>query len=456
MPRVGEDDSQPSSCKTLLDGCGAVNHASVPKKLRSAIKKRGRESITITFPIPIPKKKHHIKLNTRKGHITKDEEEVAETLYALAGMFTHRPRPRPKLDSINEAQGEESRKTGSKITAHVLEPTTPGFRSDLLCRQIDLQQGGVSGVQYDKCKGPPTSETHKSCSRFPAWFESTILSSQPRVTENSITPVSVESKNSWKRCTAHVYISRLIKVLQISQRKESLPEKPTQLLTACGGAELQLCGNQIAGRNSGASSSGIQKDSSETQNDILVHKRPIQDQQQLQQATETSALCSFKQGYDFLCLGAGERGDEARIQYHAPYMQSQDHSAMLFPLPQNGHFYTQNSALPSQQQQQQQQQQVPQYHHTSFTARTGQEQQLLQTNYINRSGGRGESSSASVLNYAHALFPHLNAALAAKYQHQLLPLNNMLPLGLKRQQYHLPLGFERNPPHLQLHNLLNR
>ncbi|KAL8524067.1 hypothetical protein ACS0TY_013874 [Phlomoides rotata] len=408
MPRVGEDDSQPSSCKTLLDGCGAVNHASVPKKLRSAIKKRGRESITITFPIPIPKKKHHIKLNTRKGHITKDEEEVAETLYALAG--------------------EESRKTGSKITAHVLEPTTPGFRSDLLCREIDLQQGGVSGVQYDKCKGPPTSETHKSCSRFPAWFESTILSSQPRVTENSITPVSVESKNSWKRCTAHVYISRLIKVLQISQRKESLPEKPTQLLTACGGAELQLCGNQIAGRNSGASSSGIQKDSS-----------------------ETSALCSFKQGYDFLCLGAGERGDEARIQYHAPYMQSQDHSAMLFPLPQNGHFYTQNSALPSQQQQQ-----VPQYHHTSFTARTGQEQQLLQTNYINRSGGRGESSSASVLNYAHALFPHLNAALAAKYQHQLLPLNNMLPLGLKRQQYHLPLGFERNPPHLQLHNLLNR
>lgn len=208
------------------------------------------------------------------------------------------------------------------------------------------------------------------------------------------TRVAVESKKSWKRCSAHVYISRLIKVLQISDRKEGLPEKPTQL-TTCGSAELQprvSTHNQITGingRNGGASFSGIddsavQKDSSEIQNDILLHKRPIQDQQM---ASETSALCSakqvsslqhlldenscfylntkFLQGYDFLSLGTelcgldadesvnrAGRSHEPSQQFHMSYMLSQNHSPMLFSLPQNGYsstFQCHNSALAAQQ-----------------------------------------------------------------------------------------------------------
>lgn len=140
-------------------------------------------------------------------------------------------------------------------------------------------------LQIDIYASSALNNSRLSNARFPALFENTVFSSPPRVTKNGTTtekvqyaPVSVQSKKSWKRCTAHMYISRLIKVMQVSERKKSLPEK--------------IHVNQIPilnGGTCGASSSGIQKDSSEITNDILLHKRPIQDQQM---ATETSA---FKQ-----------------------------------------------------------------------------------------------------------------------------------------------------------------
>lgn len=53
------------------------------------------------------------------------------------------------------------------------------------------------------------------------------------------TGVDAESSKSWKRCSAHVYISRLVKVLQISDRREGFPVTPTQPAATCLGAELQ-------------------------------------------------------------------------------------------------------------------------------------------------------------------------------------------------------------------------
>ncbi|KAK7321805.1 hypothetical protein VNO77_32759 [Canavalia gladiata] len=89
--------------KNFLNDC----NASVPRKLRSATKKRGRELVLLDSEkvmhkmngIESPKKdsvkksKVSVKQvmraewSQREGPITKDEEEVAETLYALAGMF---------------------------------------------------------------------------------------------------------------------------------------------------------------------------------------------------------------------------------------------------------------------------------------------------------------------------------------------------------------------------------
>ncbi|CAI0382716.1 unnamed protein product [Linum tenue] len=90
--------------RKLLDGCNGVVHATVPRKLRSAMKKRSRESMSP--PLPGSQKLNpgtagdeearrgngfkRSRLGLQKqqsGPITKDEEEVAEALYALAGMF---------------------------------------------------------------------------------------------------------------------------------------------------------------------------------------------------------------------------------------------------------------------------------------------------------------------------------------------------------------------------------
>ncbi|XP_031398151.1 uncharacterized protein LOC116208738 isoform X1 [Punica granatum] len=91
--------------RMFLEDRNLVEQASVPRKLRSAMKKRSRESLSP--PIPNSKKQKHSMSargspkkdgakKTKKqgksgsgftGPITKDEEEVVETLYALAGMF---------------------------------------------------------------------------------------------------------------------------------------------------------------------------------------------------------------------------------------------------------------------------------------------------------------------------------------------------------------------------------
>ncbi|KAM7259259.1 hypothetical protein ACFE04_015000 [Oxalis oulophora] len=98
--------------KKVLDDCNSMDHASVPRKLRSAMK-RNCESTTPILPDSIrlnhalaqdeltkkngvKKTKHHTKEVSSDvlpnqtgllGSITKDEEEVAETLFVLAGMF---------------------------------------------------------------------------------------------------------------------------------------------------------------------------------------------------------------------------------------------------------------------------------------------------------------------------------------------------------------------------------
>ncbi|XP_030441361.2 uncharacterized protein LOC115663500 isoform X1 [Syzygium oleosum] len=94
--------------RKLLGDCNAVDKASVPRKLRSAMKKRNRQSLSPTLP-DSKKTSHsvrggesHKKNGVKRfkkernsgwspraavsGSITKDEEEVAEALYALAGI----------------------------------------------------------------------------------------------------------------------------------------------------------------------------------------------------------------------------------------------------------------------------------------------------------------------------------------------------------------------------------
>ncbi|XP_030485302.2 uncharacterized protein LOC115701977 isoform X1 [Cannabis sativa] len=97
--------------KKFSDDGNGVGQASVPRKLRSAMKKRGRDSVSP--PLSDSKKKIHTITGIHSQEmsaikkpksilkqkvsnkptvsmpITKDEEEVAETLYALARMFSN-------------------------------------------------------------------------------------------------------------------------------------------------------------------------------------------------------------------------------------------------------------------------------------------------------------------------------------------------------------------------------
>ncbi|KAF9686726.1 hypothetical protein SADUNF_Sadunf02G0019400 [Salix dunnii] len=110
--------------RKFIDDCNGV----VPRKLRSAMKKRNRESLSPPFPdskklshthggVESPRRDGSKKfgLNVTQpgpdwsskqsvcGPITKDEEEVVETLYSLAGMFANREEPKNECKSGNDS-----------------------------------------------------------------------------------------------------------------------------------------------------------------------------------------------------------------------------------------------------------------------------------------------------------------------------------------------------------------
>ncbi|KAI3460397.1 hypothetical protein Pfo_017060 [Paulownia fortunei] len=620
----GEDESKPSITdgkksklpKKLLEDCGAVNHASVPRKLRSDIKKRGRESIIP--PLSISRKQRCVsngvetlreggakksRLNMKQRQITKDEEEVAETLYALADMFSDIAKSsKPVLDaepsktksstiveagsSITAAEDaefltlqEESRKMNTRVTleaachssilvnstAQVVKfqssddaeqpellfskqsatPSMSGVQSHLSLaprpemstpdkiqsceRMIGWEQVSASEIQYgkhhypkeDKYKGsfrsPSLSSTgvlspeiqgsclRSSYNRFPAWFENTNCATQPSVIKNSVTAdkvhyprVVLEPKKSWKRCSAHVYIARLIKVLQKSERNKGLLQKPTQLTTSGGveqGPHVSI-DNQKMGINgahgvlsfNGFTHSASEKNSADIRIAILSHKRLLQDQQQ---ASKTSGICSLlKEGSDFLSLAAGGWGPdaseginragyshEALQKFHVSYQQPLNHSAMVSSLPQNGYsstFHGRISAAAAPQVQ------LPPYPSNSFgssvmapfgyqfesqqqkwTAQLPAQYNLagVATPHVPdwQNGGRDSPSS---LNYAQALFPHWHSAQGSKYQHfspaqqQLMPDNSLLTLSnVERHHHRLNSAFERNGAALYSDNI---
>ncbi|OVA18572.1 hypothetical protein BVC80_1831g109 [Macleaya cordata] len=116
-----------------LNDCNAIDHAAVPRKLRSAMIKRNRESLSP--PLPGAKKLRHTPYGTQQPQIngakkfkqkmkqgglgqaesipiTKDEEEVVETLYALARMFPNNKPVKSQVDQkVSEAKSPPLRET---------------------------------------------------------------------------------------------------------------------------------------------------------------------------------------------------------------------------------------------------------------------------------------------------------------------------------------------------------
>ncbi|XP_009780817.1 uncharacterized protein [Nicotiana sylvestris] len=439
--------------KKFFDECNGVDHASVPRKLRSAIKKRSRQSITP--PLPVSKKlnymldgaetlrkdvnKSKLKLARRgsngcvtelEGPITKDEEEVAETLYALAGMIPDTgTSSASKLNSqLSEVKSELKEAEASMIANGVVKEeqeirTTNSQFNDEVSKQfpevavsageaaklkssedasqcdtsisteqleISLQPIVACGFQANQLNmlkekrnngsllWPGLSAGGSSCSdklgfskqypiaKFPAWFGSTGADAQAQNAESSLptvkdSQVPLDLRKSFKRCAAHVYISRLIKVLQTAAREDIVSSHPPQSSSHDGSKQgtclLQNCLTGKVNEMHGIVSTGsvactsTEKNQTEVRNAILLHQRLLQEQQQ---ASTTSGVNSLvKQNIDFLSLSAGsyvmKGANGANIAGHnleAP-LTSQDHPAMHFLLPQNGYSSTSFRFLPA-------------------------------------------------------------------------------------------------------------
>ncbi|BBG94824.1 hypothetical protein Prudu_003201 [Prunus dulcis] len=149
--------------KKFFDDCNGVDHASVPRKLRSAMKKRNRESASPS--IPNSKKLNHAMSGiespkrdgkqggsdrslreTVSGDITKDEEEVVETLYALAGLFPNNDaNDNSKLDT-------ESLDANPSALPESKETPTPAFevgndKSGSICPLKATEASSPSSVE---------------------------------------------------------------------------------------------------------------------------------------------------------------------------------------------------------------------------------------------------------------------------------------------------------------------
>ncbi|CAI0435271.1 unnamed protein product [Linum tenue] len=138
--------------RKLLDGCNGVGHVTVPRKLRSAMKKRSRESVSP--PLSDSQKLNRAtcgdgesrkgngfkrsRLDLDNGPITKDEEEVAEALYALAGMFPDNTLTDSKSKLQNDPPDENT--TALKDGTEVSDPAIGEDLNSILGSRGNLQE----------------------------------------------------------------------------------------------------------------------------------------------------------------------------------------------------------------------------------------------------------------------------------------------------------------------------
>ncbi|KAI5590056.1 hypothetical protein POPTR_005G238800v4 [Populus trichocarpa] len=631
--------------RKFLDDCDGVDHATVPRKLRSAMKKRNRESISPH--VPDSKKLNHpnsgvesskrdglkkSRLNVKqpspdwsreqsvRGPITKDEEEVVETLYSLAGMFTDNEEPKndckldntsldaspstlqeptvkedlnlislrrideaaektlldetPRVDYLNKPGAQErpylptdkiQGELGSRATQMNLPPilakqeelkslcnsinlfiapeqyrNTPKVKHSTrletsLERKPDIALGLTTTVsQLDqrhticqsKNNGPALwpglsstvssgacnhgSSSQSSATKFPSWMDTALGATRPNSFQNcsSIGKVSKVStdKRSLKRSTTHVYISHLIRVLQIPESKDSLPlhlnqPRPQDILRQGAFMTMNDFNGNRNGLNGATSARAIinmvDKNSNQVEMGTLL-QRTLQDQPQTSSASGVHN--SQKQTFNFLSLSADGSGLEANnsssgvgkrseqsAQLQFPYLHShlqQQHSTLVpFPMSQTyysssshpdqpaaaqqaqiqqpsylGHLYCGTRASPTgftkqQQKQSQQQQQLQHQQNRLWAAQLAAAQyrtlgnSTAMTQFPNWQNGRQDSPAQ--ISFAQTIIPTSSSqeAIGPKHaqisqQQQLMTITTLPHARVRRQDHHLSSVYE--------------
>ncbi|XP_075495443.1 uncharacterized protein LOC142532828 isoform X2 [Primulina tabacum] len=546
----GDSESQPSTSNSkklksptkLLDECCAVNHAAIPRKLRSAVRKRVLESMTPALPISKKQNRGYdgietlrkrgakkSKLNTKQGHVSKDEKEVAETLYLLADMFydaikndeqgldVHPTETNSltllEMDSTMTA-AQDAGKIAGRVTLEAIcqtskledstskiaqlksfddpqlsklpiskqypIPFVSGDGSDLVTGSsrtkmpalitvpsdwgITVEQAAAPGIQNClrenknndlliwrpslSSTGTQGTETLESCPRssadkLPAWFETTNHIIQHRTPKEKFTKnkhhlVEVEPMRLRKRCSAHVYISYLIKVMQVLDRKEGLPEtrfEPGPHISI----DYQKNGIDYTSGDLSSSVSSIR-------DTILLHKSVFQDQLQI---SKIPVSCSpLMQDSDFLSFAG--HSEEALKQFRSSFMQSQNNLAMLLSHPKNCYstFHDRSSSVATQQ--------LLPFHSSRLGDRVAalfpdqSHPAGFPTSYLpDWKNGERDSSFFVNCSQAQSLFPHLHSTPGLKYhQFPQQRFNTIHPRpslsNVKGHSLRLSSGFDRN------------
>lgn len=109
----------------------------------------------------------------------------------------------------------------------------------------------------------------------------------------------VDEKKLRKKCSTHVYISRLISVLKVTDTKDSLPlHEASAQGTMSGDKKLHMIKNGSTGVvfTNDIACSASEDSPSKLSNAILLHKKPCDDQQ----VSMNSGLCTTDKQVTFL------------------------------------------------------------------------------------------------------------------------------------------------------------
>ncbi|XP_021284272.1 uncharacterized protein LOC110416582 isoform X3 [Herrania umbratica] len=195
-----------------------------------------------------------------------------------------------------------------------------------------------------------------SATKIPSWLDAAMCGPRPCLLESGSSTGKVSKvtmdKKSMKRCAAHVYISCIIRNLQMQDSKDSIRQQSLQLKPHVGLKRTALLypnnrsnlRNGINGTTPSSSSgnSVIDRNSYEARSGIQQPKMLHQDQPQV--ASASGMHTSKKQSFDFLSLLAGDiskeannssnkagNGIESLPQPQVPYLHSLPQQQPLVP-----------------------------------------------------------------------------------------------------------------------------
>ncbi|KAG7590261.1 hypothetical protein ISN44_As07g024450 [Arabidopsis suecica] len=511
--------------KNLKDTNGVDHHASVPRKLRSAMKKRNLESLSKLSSVSkrLNRSKTGIESFRKENQemeakaivpesmmISKDEKEVAETLYGLAGMFTDKKtcneKETSKVDSILVVEDDytkaeslipvvsvlSSTKT-KQIDVMPLEQTDKQFSTTGMVDFIDrLKQSSsvnvndaparvnetkvaTSDKDY-KSKGlalwPGLSPTvhsgaqvlsKSSSTKLPPWMGQAV---SPSNSSSFLSEPLRAQPRKLKRCASHIYISRLIKVLQTSKSSPTTLNQNEQRSSEM--SERRIPDSVITINDFKT----IVSPAKRFQNPHLLDIRRTHNPKPVQEDMTKLALelygphTSQKQSFDFLSLSsAGAAQSHFPLPNSFPqYQISAAYNSQLSPATSShqvqqlspylaSRFQTAYNANQQQQQQQQLQKRLWAAQYRPTNGNTMQSNQYskpnLSLNLTSIQQPLQVSSSPRYNNNVSQQQHRLMAAAAAmsmSHHHN----NNPSRTVMNRQEHHFPLIYEDTRTPLQL------